>query len=270
MRNFEGETGGEEVESDRGTFWRSRSTLVELAEDDENGAKVLDYLSRYWSKLRDPNWVQKRLSAKCGYDFDFFGNGFNMTNAWFFDIEACKRKNEPMFMMAYASLPKSGKEDLDLEVLFARDPSEEEPMIGYFLANFPEGGALVAYNSPYDLSRVSVRAEHNGLQLPESVNHRYHNIKGDLADRTVDLLPCARAAKDRLKLQDGKLQTFEKLMFKITRRGDISGQRIPQIWNDYVNGVGDRGKVEDRMVRSIKHNLLDVAILPAVMVRLCA
>ena len=174
----------------------------------------------------------------------------------FFDTENCGlRYSDPVFMVGMADF----SDGINLKSLVARDYSEEKAVIKYFLNILPDYEAFFTYNgSSFDIPRLSERAKQNGIMLN---SHSYKTLKDIIGDRHIDLYHLMRK---RITIPDAKLQTVEKVIFGHAREGDISGNKIPKVYKDYVYGAEDG----EKMAKLIHHNMLDTASLVGVLVYL--
>lgn len=177
---------------------------------------------------------------------------------FFFDIETCGLSYaDPIVSIASAEFSRGGR--VKLNALFARDYSEEGPMLRYFLDNLHNHRAFFTFNgASFDLPRLNERARQNGIP----VDHNVKTLAEVLGEKHIDLYP--EIAK-RKKLAGRKLTTVEKLVLGFERKGDIPGSKIPEIYKDFVYGIGQ----SETMAKILTHNLLDAASMVAVLAYLC-
>lgn len=176
----------------------------------------------------------------------------------FLDIETCGLgRNNPIFSVAFSHLyphPSS-------TCLFARDYSEEGPIFRYFFDMLKEDDVLITYNgTSFDLPRMTDRAVQNGIILNGG---KFKALKEVLGERHVDLYSKVRSGIGK-RLPDCKLQTTEKHIFGYSRKGDISGERIPLEYRKYVDGEDNLDKIKE----IIDHSILDTISLAALFIYL--
>lgn len=148
--------------------------------------------------------------------------------------------SSPIISLALAHMHKGS--DPTLQCLLARDPTEEKPMLRYFLDMLSSYEAFFSYNGKsFDAPRVQERAIHNGLydinrkQLKDLLNR--HNGQ----EKHLDLYHLGRQ-RGRIYLNDGQLQSLEKVLFQFVRRGDVESKEIPRVYYEYVYGRERRTK----------------------------
>lgn len=186
----------------------------------------------------------------------------------FFDTETTGLSgNNSIFSIGLTHLTEGVK----TSCLFARDYWEERAILQYFLDLLPQHHAFFGYNSSsFDLPRLDSRLKahglYNGTSLKETLNHDH-----------IDLMQEMRKA--RPKLPGHTLQTIEKLIFGMSREGDVPSSQVPRAFREYIEDL--RGKVpenlwpdltrkrEEKMAKVIKHNMRDTLTLVAVLAYLC-
>lgn len=201
----------------------------------------------------------------------------------FVDLETCGFKYfSPIVSIGLAHFSNG---DLKLESLVARDPSEERAILHYFFDILPSYDAIFTFNGlSFDLPKLTERAKHNGILLnPE----RYRTLTQVLGNRHVDLLHLVR---EHFQFNENSLSSVEKKLFYYEREHDVPGDKIPEIYYEYVWGhtkprkitteLGDSriipGEPVDearairRMQRVVEHNILDAASLVAILTKLCS
>lgn len=155
----------------------------------------------------------------------------------FLDIETCGLSNAPLFLIGLAYFTG---EDFSFLQLFARNYFEERPLLSFFNRLFSQYDLLVTYNGKsFDLPYIITRGHTNRVRIPNFIPH-------------LDLLHDVRRIW-RPRLPNCKLQTVERYIYGRKRCGDIHGNDIPLVYNEFVK-TGNAG-----MIRTIlKHNILDV------------
>lgn len=193
--------------------------------------------------------------------------------AW--DLEtAGLRYIDPIVSISYATF--DGQTVIP-GVLLARDPSEEKPMIEYFLEMI-EGKLSLTYNgNAFDVPRLGFRARHNGLSLN---GDRRSTLKQKLNGHHVDLLKPAKARYSHL--QDNKLKTLERLVFRYNRGDDLPGAEVPRTYQEWIGEEvpekrkrrkpltprQKRERVAKKMEGIVNHNLIDSVTLIALLAKL--
>ena len=162
---------------------------------------------------------------------------YNPEDVLYLDIETCGLSSVPLFLIGTMSYKNN---DFHIEQLFARDYTEEHPLLAYLLAQLEQHRVLVTYNGKaFDYPFIKERGMYHRLLFPDEIFH-------------FDLLHEARRRWREL-LPDCKLQTLEKHLLKRWRTDDIPGHEIPEAYHEYVR-TGDTY----RILTILKHNVLDV------------
>lgn len=137
-------------------------------------------------------------------------------------------------------------DDLKVSSFFARDYGEEKPMLNYFLDFMHNFQLFVTFNgNSFDLRRISRRSQNQGLLVN---GFKYKELSDVLGEKHIDLKPYMRSS----------LQHFEKLTVGHIRRGDVQGELIPQVYHDFLYGLGNQQKTEQKMIDALRHCNLDV------------
>ncbi|MHC5033463.1 MAG: ribonuclease H-like domain-containing protein, partial [Planctomycetota bacterium] len=167
----------------------------------------------------------------------------------FLDLEATGLAGTPLFLVGTMVWEDEG---FVVRQYFARDYSEERAVISLFLGVVARKRLLVSFNGKsFDLPYVRVRAAANGLPFEVNLAH-------------FDLLhECRRVW--RHALPDCRLQTLESHICGRHRHSDIPGAEIPDAYHEFVR-TGNAAEI----VEILDHNLLDLATLADLMVRLPA
>ncbi len=193
--------------------------------------------------------------------------------AW--DLEtAGLRYIDPIVSISYATF--DGQKVVP-GVLLARDPSEEKPMIEYFLEMI-DGRLSLTYNgNAFDIPRLGFRARHNGLSLN---GDRRTTLREKLNGDHIDLLiPSKARFKD---LADKKLKTVEKVVFGYDRGDDLPGAEVPRTYQEWIGeDVPEkrrrrkpltprqkRERTAKKMEGIVNHNLIDSVTLIALLAKL--
>jgi len=167
----------------------------------------------------------------------------------FFDLETTGLSSSPVFLIGVMVWANGG---LFTRQFFARDYSEERPIISMFAECLRGKKMLVSFNGKsFDLPYIRARAAATGAKFAFDGPH-------------FDLLHISRRAwKDRLP--NCRLQTLEAHICGRHRTGDIPGHAIPQAYHDYVRTEDAR-----QMVSTLEHNRLDLITLAELMIHLPA
>jgi uncharacterized protein YprB with RNaseH-like and TPR domain len=155
----------------------------------------------------------------------------------FLDIETCGLSAEPLFLIGVAYFTG---EDFSFLQLFARNYSEERPLLSFFNRLLSQYKAIVTYNGKsFDMPFILSRASVNKTDIPGEVLH-------------VDLLNDVRR-KLKHRIPNCKLQTVEKVILGRNRVEDIPGREIPRVYREYIKTRNAY------MVKNIlEHNLIDI------------
>jgi uncharacterized protein YprB with RNaseH-like and TPR domain len=177
------------------------------------------------------------------------GNGLVPEDLAFFDLETTGLSSSPVFLIGVMVWANGG---LVTRQFFARDYSEERPIISMFAECLRGKRMLVSFNGKsFDLPYIRARAAATGVRFAFDGPH-------------FDLLHISRRAwKDRLP--NCRLQTLEAHICGRHRTGDIPGHAIPQAYHDYVRTEDAR-----QMVSTLEHNRLDLITLAELMIHLPA
>lgn len=200
----------------------------------------------------------------------------------FFDTENCGlHYRDPVFLIGSCQIA----DGLSINCMFARDYSEERAVISSFIDSLADYDAIFTYNGKtFDVPRLDERAKQNGIPIK---NQGHKTLTEMLAPKHIDLLPLARRHIDFPSVKrvingktryfpDAKLQTFEKIILKYSRTGDIHGSEVPRAYHEYVYGADEYGiKIDesralDRLSQVIHHNMLDTISMFAVLSYLCS
>ena len=155
----------------------------------------------------------------------------------FLDIETCGLSASPLFLIGCAYFTG---ENIALVQLFARDLSEERPLLSFFASMFSQYDVLVSFNGKsFDLPFILNRGYENGIHIPADIVH-------------IDLLHEIRHHY-RTELPNFKLQTFERHVLNRKRSGDIPGDKIPRVYRDFIQS-GNAGCI----LPILHHNVLDI------------
>ena len=161
-------------------------------------------------------------------------------NVCYLDLETTGLSNSPLFLVG---LMYSREGSLVLDQFFARDYTEEEPLLESacnFLKNF---SAVVTFNGkafdiPFMLDRMKV-----------------FGIDSSMPEYHVDLLPISKRIVGK-RTPNHKLSTLEADLLGRKRIGDVPGRVIPELYHDYVR----TGNAAD-IAGIIKHNRIDLISL---------
>ena len=175
------------------------------------------------------------------------GDSLEPEDLAFFDLETTGLSSSPVFLIGVMVWSDGG---LVTRQFFARDYSEERPIISMFADCLRARRMLVSFNGKsFDLPYIRARAAATGVRFAFDGPH-------------LDLLHVSRRAwKDQLP--NCRLQTLEAHICSRHRTGDIPGHAIPQAYHDYVRTEDAR-----HMVSTLEHNRLDLITLAELMIRL--
>ena len=210
-----------------GDFLLIKQRFIDLREDAKETVKSFP------ARLKN---AQMQHSGITNHDFETLKT-VHPSKILFLDIETCGLSNAPLFLIGVAYFTG---EDFSFLQLFARNYCEERPLLSFFNRLLSQYDLLVTYNGKsFDLPYIITRGNANKVRIPNCVPN-------------LDLLHEVRRIW-RQRLPNCKLQTVERYIYGRKRRGDIHGNDIPQVYNEFVK-TGNAG-----MIRTIlKHNILDV------------
>jgi uncharacterized protein YprB with RNaseH-like and TPR domain len=155
----------------------------------------------------------------------------------FLDIETCGLSNAPLFLVGVAYFTG---EDFSILQLFARNYSEERPLLSFFTKLLSQYAGLITFNGKsFDMPFIISRGQEYRIDIPGVELH-------------IDLLFEVRRYWRQL-MPDCKLQTVERYVFGRRRNGDIPGSRIPAIYDEFVQ-TGNIPLIQ----RVLDHNILDI------------
>jgi uncharacterized protein YprB with RNaseH-like and TPR domain len=170
--------------------------------------------------------------------------------AIFLDLETCGLSGSALFL---AGLLHRVANCLAIELLLARDYSEEAAVLASLWQRIDADGVVVTFNGKsFDWPMVIDRSRRHllfrGCRPPAPVH--------------LDLLHPARR-RWRKQLPDCKLQTLERHICGRLRTGDIPGSQIPAAYQHFV-----RTGFEREMDAILLHNAIDLVTLLDLTMRL--
>ncbi len=169
--------------------------------------------------------------------------------AAFLDLETCGLAGSALFL---AGLLRSVNGQLAVELLLARDYSEEAAVLASLWPRLTGVAALVTFNGKsFDWPMV----------VDRSRRHRLANTP-TTAPRHVDLLYLARR-RWRRELPDCRLQTLERHVCGRIRMDDMPGSQIPAAYRQFV-----RTGFEREMDAILLHNAMDLVTMLDLAMRL--
>lgn len=174
-----------------------------------------------------------------------------------FDLETLGFKySDPIIAAGFTRL---SRRSFQSGVLFARDYSEEGPMLDYLLGMLNDQDVVITYNgSSFDFPRLQERAKLNGIFL-----NGFSPISfcGQSKKKHIDLYPLVR---QRFKSANNRLQHLEKLMFDYERPDDIPSKEIPDVYREHVM----KGNHNRMLEKVIDHCMMDTVTLMGVLGKL--
>ena len=164
----------------------------------------------------------------------------------FVDVEATGlTAGTPLFLVGALFHCKG---DLRVVQMFARDYTEEAPLLHHFSELLTRYSVVVSFNGKsYDLPYIRDRCV-------------LHGIPFELRSTHLDLLHEARRLW-RDQLPNCKLQTLERYVCRRVRTGDIPGAEIPDAYHRFVSS-GNTDQIHD----ILHHNALDLITLSEILV----
>ncbi len=233
--------------------------LVESAIEELNCGETREYVQNNYQKLT--HYTLKEHLPSLGHMLK--------KNMLFCDIESAGPfASDPIISIALAHLGKS----IRVSCAFARDPSENLGVLEYFKDQLESGTSLFTYNgNSYDLPRINNQFRAKGIinGLPSRVEEIIQGNHYDLYPLISSMMKLNQKKsklETPIKLREIKrLQTITKRLFNEYREGDISGRKIPMIYQSYLDGE----PLEEDLARIINHNMIDVVDLVALLTYYC-
>ena len=219
--------GGRIEEVEGGEF-----LLVERRLSEGNNGNVGNYIKQNWDNL-----TRRSIRDALGTYSPELAHIYK-GNMMFLDIETCGLPSESQIFMIALSYLESNPNDVLTEMLFARDPNEEVPILNYFLQKLKsqrkkEHDAVVTYNgATFDIPRLNRKITENGLGANGIID-----LKKYLGDTHIDLHRKAIGPNRKaFGLPNAGLKTLEKLVFKHIREDDVAGARIVDAYHEFLYG----------------------------------
>ena len=132
-------------------------------------------------------------------------------------------------------------EQLRLEQLIMRTPSEEKALLQYLVERLEQSDCLVTFNGKsFDIPLLQTRLVMNRLRYDlEEMHH-------------LDLLPVSRRLWSNA-LENCKLETLETQILGLPRQGDVPGWMVPQLFFRFLQTGDARG-----LAQVAEHNRRDL------------
>ncbi len=202
-------------------------------------------LSQLWEKSSEFHQRYCRIFDKVGIS----GTPDDFHSTWhpllecgskdiaYLDIETCGFTGTPVFLVGALHFDEA---DIRIKQFFARDYSEEGPMLQALWDFLTPFNAVVTFNGKtFDIPFIVERSFFHRVSVRDEFHH-------------FDLLHEARR-RWKIDLPNCKLQTLERYICRRERYGDIPGELIPQAYHDFVR-TGDATQIRD----ILHHNALDL------------
>jgi len=221
----------------------------------ENGYKTIDDLTehpRFGSEAKRFLDIIDRCDAS--QIIDWIGHRFskshplilysssllNKEDFIIFDIETMGLSKSPIILFGVARI--SGNHILINQYLL-RDIKEEPAALTGFLSHIYEDSVFITFNGrAFDVPYIRDRLA-------------YYRMRGDLEKPHFDILCFSRRAwKERFP--DCSLNTLEKYLFGIERKGDVPSALVPDFYETYM-----RSKNIGPLIPIIEHNKQDLVTL---------
>lgn len=226
---------GRVIETEFGEFYLGEKNISEFYSDDE--------------KMTEEFAVLFDKELQVGIHESFYSLlSYEPEELVFLDIETTGLSNCPLFLVGIMYLKDSA---FKIDMLFARDYSEEIGLIYYLKNLLTEFNVLVTFNGkafdiPFIEKRISL------YRLPETNFDHFH----------FDVLLHSRR-KWRRKTPNCQLQTLEKYICGRRRQGDIPSAMIPSIYRKFVK-TGNTSLLK----KVFYHNALDLITTSELMIYL--
>jgi uncharacterized protein YprB with RNaseH-like and TPR domain len=242
---------GEEAATDAGAYWRIELPLEEAWPGGPSlverrcAALSATAISAAAPKARRPD----ESLADFAHDFP--------QRVVFLDLETCGLAGSALFL---AGLLRMVDGRLAIELLLARDYSEELAVLNSLWQRLADAAAIVTFNGKsFDWPMVVDRSRRHLLSTtPFSVGR----VKSEGPPRHIDLLHPARR-RWKGQAPDCKLQTLERVVCGRVRTDDMPGSQIPAAYRQFV-----RTGFEREMDAILRHNALDLVTMLDLAMRL--
>lgn len=230
--------GGEAVQRESGEFLRITHRMRDIQ---ANAARFLDRYKFVFGQggyTASEDELHKNMVQflKAPYD-----------RIIYLDIETCGLASSPIFLVG---IMYPAEDDFVIEQLFARDYTEEPPLLSYLESELQRFEILVTFNGKtFDYPYIKERGLLNRIFFNPDMAH-------------FDLLHESRR-RWKEYLPDCKLQTIERHILKRRRSGDIPGEEIPEVYHEFVR----TGEVK-RIKSVLQHNLLDLVSMSEIVLHM--
>jgi len=225
--DFEELFPGKEVETELGSFYICERTLSDFHSEANRVKK--EYIEVF----------DKQLSANFHDELHSLLT-FSPEKLLFLDIETTGLSNCPLFLVGTMFLDLS-LDNFKLELLFARDYSEEPALLQYLNNVFTKFNVLTTFNGKsFDIPFIQNRMVY--YRMPRIEIELFH----------FDVLSHSRR-KWRGITPNCKLQTLETYICGRRRMGDIPSELIPEVYHEFVR-TGNTKLLKE----VFHHNALDL------------
>ena len=222
---------GEVVNIKGGCFLRISKRLRELIKDSEQFVSKYKYIFKTGGYSGNLDFLHTDLKR-------FFN--IECEEALFIDLETCGLTSTPIFLVGLMYFKEN---DFTFEQLFARDYTEEKPLLVYLESFMKRFRLLVTFNG-------------KSFDYPYIIERGYlYNIRFDPYFPHFDILHESRR-RWKEYLPDCKLQTLERNVLKRRRVDDIPGEEIPDVYHEFVR-TGNFAKIKS----ILSHNLFDLVTM---------
>ena len=231
---------GEVIEQEQGQFLRITHRFRDLQ---ANAGKFLDRYQFVFLK----GGISAQTDTMHGDLIRFLQTPYE--RIMYLDIETCGLSSSPIFLVGVMYPTEN---DFILEQLFARDYTEEHPLMAYLIELMDRTDVLVTFNGKtFDYPYIKER----GL---------LHRVFFDPDQAHFDLLHESRR-RWKEYLPDCKLQTIERYILKRHRSGDIPGEEIPEVYHNFVR-TGEATRIKS----VLQHNMLDLISMAEIVLHMVA
>ncbi len=189
--------------------------------------------------------------------------GIPQSEVVFFDFEGGNRLRDPLVTVAFTDLRHG---EPRTRVVISPDYTSEEALIRHTLDTLNDYASLVSWNGEWDLRKLTERARQHGIFASREHYRPFDEVLQpkhyDVYHRKFRQNRKDRAPEDPL-LAKGGLKTFEEEALGFHRSLDTLGEKVPDIYQGYLNGDS---QMPQHFAGIVNHNMWDSqSVYPALL-----